>query len=412
MVQTGEFFMIRELFQKGWSITAISDETGFDPKTIRKYIKSDEIPKRKNSQATSESKLDPYKEYLKTRIKEGTTNCSVLFDEIEALGYEGKMTILRDFVRPYRTSPKRQATVRYETSPGKQAQMDWGEIGKYEVNGEQKEVYAFTMVLSYSRMKYVEFTDSMNLETLMKCHMNAFAYFNGVPEQILYDNMKTAVIKHSPVEIRFNQKFEEFLAYYGIAPKACKPYRPQTKGKVENVVGYVKKNFLQRRHSKTLEGLNKEVRTWLDQTANRKVHQTTQAPPETRFQHEQKYLAKSNSKPLFPISHWEIRSVSKDCFISYQGNRYSVPYRYVGQELKIKQTLNHHLEIYDAYECIARHPIMKGKAKDHIQIEHYKGLKMTSEGLPTQSHLQSTKEIEVEQRSLQIYDQLESGDPS
>ena len=96
MVQTGEFFMIRELFQKEWSITAISDETGFDPKTIRKYIKTDELPKRKSSQAISESKLDPYKEYLKTRIKEGTTNCSVLFDEIEALG-------IRDFVRPFRT---------------------------------------------------------------------------------------------------------------------------------------------------------------------------------------------------------------------------------------------------------------------------------------------------------------------
>ncbi|WP_273851808.1 hypothetical protein [Guptibacillus spartinae] len=114
MVQTEEFFMIRELFQKGWLITAISDETGIDPKTIRKYIKSDEIPKRKSRHASSESKLDPYKEYLKTRKKEGTTNFSVLFDEIEGLGYEGKMSIFRDFVRPYRTSPKIQATLRYE----------------------------------------------------------------------------------------------------------------------------------------------------------------------------------------------------------------------------------------------------------------------------------------------------------
>ncbi|QDP42132.1 IS21 family transposase [Radiobacillus deserti] len=408
MIKIGEFFMIRELHQKGWSITAISEETGFDPKTIRKYINSDELPKQKKSYKKG-SKLDPFKDYLKKRIKEGTTNCTVLLEEIEAMGYEGKMTILRDFVRPYRSRPKKQATIRYETTPGKQAQMDWGHVGKFEVDQELKEIYAFTMVLSYSRMKYVEFTDSMDLETLMKCHMNAFAYFNGVPEQILYDNMKTAVVKHSPVEIRFNRKFEEFLAYYGIAPKACKPYRPQTKGKVENVVGYVKKNFLQRKHKRTLRALNEGMREWLDQIANRKIHQTTMESPITRFQHEQKYLNASNSKPLFPINHWEIRTVSKDCFISYQGKRYSVPFRYVGQELKIKETLDHHLEVYDSYECIAKHPLMTGKARDHINLEHYKGLQTTTVGLPTHSHLQSP-DIEVEQRPLQIYEQLEGGD--
>ncbi|CDQ20724.1 Transposase [Halobacillus karajensis] len=408
MVKIGEFFMIRELHQKGWTVKAISEETGFDPKTIRKYINSDELPKKKRSQKRP-SKLDPYKEYLDKRIKEGTTNCEVLLEEIIALGYEGKITILRDFVRPYRARPKKQATVRYETTPGKQAQMDWGHVGKFEVDGEFKEVYAFTMVLSYSRMKYVEFTDSMDLETLMKCHMNAFAYFNGVPEQILYDNMKTAVIKHSPVEIRFNRKFEEFLAYYGIAPKACKPYRPQTKGKVENVVGYIKKNFLQRKHKPTLRALNEDMREWLDQTANRKIHQTTMESPHTRFQHEQKYLSASNSKPLFPINHWEIRTVSKDCFVSYKGKRYSVPYRYVGQELKIKETLDHHLEVYDSYECIAKHPLMLGKVRDYINFEHYKGLQTTPVGLPTHSRLQSP-DIEVEQRPLHMYEQLEGGD--
>ena len=189
MIKIGEFIMIKELYKKGWSITAISSETGFDPKTIRKYINSDELPSKKKTNRKV-SKLDPYKDYVMKRIKEGTTNCTVLLEEILSMGYEGKLTILRDFVRPYRTRPKKQATIRYETPPGKQAQMDWGHIGKLNVDHEVKDIYAFVMLLSYSRMKYVEFTDSMDLETLMKCHMNAFAYFNGVPEQILYDNMK------------------------------------------------------------------------------------------------------------------------------------------------------------------------------------------------------------------------------
>lgn len=408
MIKIGEFMMIKELHKKGWSITAISSETGFDPKTIRKYIHSDGLPSKKKT-LKKESKLEPYKEYLLKRMKEGTTNCTVLLEEIQSMGYEGKLTILRDFVRPFRTRPKKQATIRYETPPGKQAQMDWGHIGKVMVDNEEKDIYAFVMILSYSRMKYVEFTDSMDLETLMKSHMNAFAFFNGVPEQILYDNMKTAVIKHSPVEIRFNRKFEEFLAYYGISPKACKPYRPQTKGKVENVVGYLKKNFMQRKHEPTLKALNDDVRVWLEQTANRKVHQTTLEAPNTRFHHEQRYLMNSNSKPLFPIHHWEIRKVSKDCFVSFNGKRYSVPFRYVGQELKVKETLDHHLEIFDHYECIAKHPIITGKARDHIHLEHYKGLQTTTVGLPTHSRLQSS-EIKVEQRSLQIYEQLEDSE--
>lgn len=142
------------------------------------------------------------------------------------------------------------------------------------------------MVLSYSRMKYVEFTTDMKLETLMKCHMNAFAYFNGLPEQILYDNMKTVVTKHSPVEIRFNRTFEDFLAYYGIVPKACKPNRPQTKGKVVRTVQYVKNNFFQRRHEPNLYALNEDIRKWLDGVANQKKNQTTNEPPVHRLNHE------------------------------------------------------------------------------------------------------------------------------
>lgn len=99
--------------------------------------------------------------------------------------------------------------------------------------------------------------------------MNAFAYFNGVPEHILYDNMKTVVTLHSPTQIRFNRKFEEFLAYYGVVPKACKPARPQTKGKVESAVGYLKKNFLQRKQKNTLHEMNEMLSGWLDKVANK-----------------------------------------------------------------------------------------------------------------------------------------------
>lgn len=235
------------------------------------------------------------------------------------------------------------------------------------VANQYQDIYAFVMVLGYSRMKYVEFTTNMNMETLIKCHMNTFAYFNGIPEQILYDNMKTVVLKHTPVEIRFNRKFEDFLAYYGIIPKACRPKRPQTKGKVERVVKYLKENFFQRKHESTLQALNEDIRTWMDQVANRKPNQTTKEPPIQRFEKEQKFLQSWGVKLLFPTNRWETREVSRDCFVSHRGKKYSVPYRYAGQTVKIKETL---IEIYDEQECIARHPIWIGQASAQIQMEH------------------------------------------
>ncbi|MEN3152945.1 IS21 family transposase [Priestia aryabhattai] len=418
MLKIGEFFMIRELFQKGWTKTAIAEVTGFDRKTVSKYLKDNQLPKRKGSKQKKESKLGAYKPYILGRLKEGTTNCVVLLEEIQAMGYEGQLTILRDFVRPLRQQPKKQATLRFETPPGKQAQMDWAYVGKYLVNDVLQDVYGFIMILGYSRMKYVEFTTNMNLETLMKCHMNAFSYFNGIPDQILYDNMKTVVIKHSPVEVRFNRKFEDFLAYYGIVPKACRPRRPQTKGKVERTVKYLKDNFFQRKHEPTLNALNEDIKEWLNQVANKKENQTTNEAPFKRFEQEQKFLKAWGEKPLFPTSHWEHREVSRDCFISYGGKQYSVPYRYVGQTVKVKETLNHHIEIYDEHECIAKHPILTGNATTHILMEHYHGLqkkeigqkKKHTKGLATNVSQSQDPSPKVEKRPLAAYAALEEGE--
>jgi transposase len=418
MLTTGEFFMIRDLHQKGWTKTAIAEETGFDRKTISKYLQSDQAPKSKPRKKRG-SKLEPYKPYLLQRIQEGTTNCVVLLEEIEAMGYEGRSTILRDFVKPFRAQPKKQATVRFETPPGRQAQVDWAEeIGLYEVNGRKQMVHAFIMTLGYSRMKYIEFTTDMKMETLMKCHMNAFSYFNGIPANLLYDNMKTVVTKHSPVEIRFNRKFEDFLAYYGVVPKACKPYRPQTKGKVERTVQYLKGHFLQKKLGHTLEELNRDMRIWLDKTANQKKNETTQEPPVQRWQKEQLFLQPWGVKPLFPINHWEMREVSKDCLISYHGNKYSVPFRFAGQKVKIKVTLNQELEIYDEQECIARHPVASEKSKTFMIEAHYEGLHPTKKeqeqknqhGLATPDSLIPTLVPSVETRSLTVYAALEEGD--
>lgn len=407
--------MIRELKQKGWTISAIARETGFDRKTIRKHLEAETAPQSKKRKKR-ESKLDPYKPYLLERIKEGTTNCSVLMEEIQAKGYEGKSTILREFVQPFRESPKKQATVRFETMPGRQGQVDWAEdVGEFHVDGLKRPLYAFIMILSYSRKRYIEFTTEMTQETLMKCHMNAFSYFNGIPQQLLYDNMRTVVTKHSVSQIRFNKKFEDFLSYYGVVPKACKPYRAQTKGKVERAVAYLKSNFLKRRLPETLEDLNAEVRKWLDQVVHKKRNQTTQQCPNDRFIEERTFLIRWNTKPLYQVRQWELREVSKDCFISYQQNKYSVPYRYAGQQVKLHETNEGMLELYDEYERIAVHPLIDGRHQMTMKPEHYTGLPGTKKEQETNLHGLATPDSPtpiptVESRSLAIYAALEEGE--
>ncbi|AOH55855.1 hypothetical protein ABE28_015950 [Peribacillus muralis] len=143
---------------------------------------------------------------------------------------------------------------------------------------------------------------------------------------------------------------------------------------MKRTVLYVKNNFFQRKHEPTLYALNHDIRIWLDHTANQKKNQTTNETPVQRLQHEQKFLRSWGIKSLFPTSHWEMREVSRDYFISYLGKKYSVPFRYAGQKVKVKVTLDHQIEMYDEQECIAQHPILTSKTKVYVKQEHYEGM--------------------------------------
>jgi transposase len=221
-------------------------------------------------------------------------------------------------MRPHRPTVLAKASPRFETSPGEQAQVDWGSF-TVDWNGRQKRLYAFVMVLGYSRMMYVEFTENERLETLMGCHVRAAAYFGGITATCLYDNMKTVVTgqddKGKPI---WNARFAAFATHHGFKLQRCKPYRARTKGKVENGVGYVRKNFWPRVQSFTgLEDLNRQARYWLDHVANVRVHGTTHQRPVDRFRNE-------NLLPLNPVSfeHVEryVRKVPSDAMVTYETN--------------------------------------------------------------------------------------------
>ena len=244
MLEIEEYIMIRELHAQGLSITDISDKTGYDRKTVKKYLNLTTLPEPKQ-RAKKESMLDRYKDHIITRLNKAPLTASRLFREIQEMGFKGKSTIVRDFVRKVRPEKGVQATYRFETKPGVQSQVDWSEFGKIEIDSKTIKLYCFNMILGYSRMRYIEFTLSIDVYTLIQCHMNAFRYFGGYTEKILYDNMKQVVIKRAMIstESEWNSKFEDFSKHYGFLPHLCRPYRPQTKGKIENNVGYVRRDF-------------------------------------------------------------------------------------------------------------------------------------------------------------------------
>ena len=265
-----------------------------------------------------------------------------------------------------------KATVRFETMPGKQGQMDWGFFEEHLVyeDGKWKKLYCFLMILGYSRMRYIEFVTDMSTNTLIRCHQNAFRYFGGYPEEILYDNMKQVVIKRllKQEDSTLNRQFEDFAGFYGFKPILCRPYRGQTKGKVERTVQFVRDNFMVGIKYNSLADLNGQALVWCNKV-NGKIHATTNEIPFERLQ-------KEGLSPLtreYIIDKINLRRVQKDCLISYAGNQYSVPAEYVGKDVAVV-ALDSMLAAYYEGKQIVLHRISYQRKDKVVNPQHYRRL--------------------------------------
>ena len=214
--------------------------------------------------------MDAFKGYLEERLSAGVWNAAVLLRELRERGYAGGYTVLKDYLRPKREAARMTAVRRFETPPGRQAQVDWGHLGTLEMDGKESKLSGFTFTLGYSRMLMAEVALDQKLGTVLRMHEEAFRQFGGVPEEILYDRMKTVWMElDERGEIVWNPVFLDFARYWGFTPRLCRPYRAQTKGKVESGVKYVRRNFLCGLHGQepsSLEELNARLRngsgTW------------------------------------------------------------------------------------------------------------------------------------------------------
>jgi len=330
MIKVDQFMDIKELKQQGHSIRDIAQLTGHSRNTIRKVLRGAHTLKAKT--APRASQLDPFKEYLRTRYEQHRLSAVRLLAEIKPMGYAGSIATLRRFVRSLRRELVRQGkiTVRFETPPGRQAQADWAYCGRFPTSdGKLIAVYAFVMVLSFSRMLFVRFTTSMRMRELIDCHQEAFAFFGGWTDSILYDNMKQVKLS----AFHWNEQFLDFANHYGFVPKTHRPYRPRTKGKVERAVDYVKDNFLTGRTFHGLSDLNAQSRHWLAETANVRIHGTTGRRPVD-------LVAQETLTPLSSIAAYRYldpvaRTVSWESMVHFQGSRYSVPPEYAGQTVYV-----------------------------------------------------------------------------
>lgn len=403
MIQVGQFMDIHQLHQQGHSIRAIAEMTGLARNTIRRVLRGQHSLKRQDSPRSS--KLDDFKDYVRTRYQEVRLSAVRLLEEIQPMGYTGSIATLRRFLATLKGDDQRRArrTVRFETAAGQQAQADWASCGRLpNAEGQHYPVYAFTMVLSFSRMLYVRFVDSMKLPVLIDCHQQAFAYFNGWPQSILYDNMKQ--IRSGPGQL--NERFVDFSRHHGFAVKTHRAYRPRTKGKVERVVDYLKGNFLAGRTFSDLDDLNAQGQHWLENIANVRVHATTGRRPIDLF--AQEGLTPYASLPPYTFVDPVSRKVNSEAMVHFQGSRYSVPPKYSGETVWV-QARGGHIEVASGDVVIAQHRQAANKGQSIVADEHLRELwKVTLAQAPEvpPASLQHSAPGAVQQVPLSCYEEV------
>jgi len=390
----------RNLLENGVSVSEAARTLGVARATIRKYAKTPsylQYVKEKSKQ----HKLGPYEEYIKGRLEKYPLSAVRILEEIQKMGYTGKISRLRDFLGELHQDKSYQAVLMFETAPGQQGQIDWGYFGQMQIDGMEYEIYGFCMVLGYSRTRYVEFTTSMNLEELLRCHINAYKYYGGAPNEHLYDNMKQVVLERGRTteESRLNPRYVDFASYYGITPKLCRPRKPRTKGKVEKLVDYTKGNFFLGLEFTDLEDLNMKARAWMDKV-NSQPHSTTKEIPLKRLVKERPFLIQTAAKPDYRMIEVLYRRARNNCLVSVYSSEYSVPPKYACREVEA-HIEGEQVTIFYRGSEIACHKRLHGHRQSFLD-DHRKELEENCFYFPRTNKVRRTAEqVEVTEQTVE-----------
>lgn len=357
MITDEDYMEVKVMRRRGQSLREIAAETGLAVNTVRKYLEEGQGPPKFKAAPRRSSLVDGFSDYLLGRIEAARPDwipATVLLREIRERGYQGGVRILQDHLKRMRPAQRPDPVVRFETAPGEQMQVDWIEFRK--PGHKDGMLAAFVATLGHSRASFVEFVSDMKLETLLACHSRCFDSFGGVTREILYDNMKTVILKRDVYGKDLHQwqpSFADFAHHHGFMPRVCRPYRAKTKGKVERMNGYIRRSFWvplaarlkQQGGCVDVRTANQEVHAWLREVANARVHGTTGCVPQVKLLQERAHLmavAAPYSGRTVRQLHQERQDVSPACR--------PIP-------AAAWQDLQHPLSVYDA---LARTPVRAG----------------------------------------------------
>ena len=377
----------------------IARQYNCDPRTVKRYYLNQQQTNRK--QRTVTKVLDGFEAIVINKIECGA-NAYAIYNFIKSKGYKGGYTTVKNFCFKYRKEKQHKVSMRFETSPGFQAQVDWKEKFKLSNrNGEIIEFNVFIVVLGYSRMKYLMITKDRTQTTVFKGLLESFKYFNGVPKELLFDNMKT-IVDISRTQFNkpyYNEKLYSFSKDAGFMPKSCLAYKPQTKGKVEAVAKLINRLKVYNNEFDTFSDLDLIVRNFNDEI-NREVSASTGKSPIERFKEEQKYL---NPLPNLDIFEEYLnlkpnkRKVTSESMINVDGKKYSVPPQYINLDVFF-QINNNNIIIFDEYHVeICRHHI--SRKKFNYRLEDYK--QIVSQTINNEELITN-----ICNRNLSIYDEI------
>jgi len=384
-------------------VRQIAKALGIDRRTVVHWINEKQY--RPANARQRSSILDPYKDQIIAWLEKHSYSGQQVFQRLQTIGYAGGYSTVKNFVK--RVRPKRaKAYLTLDFAPGECAQVDWGEYGSIAVGNTQRRLSFFVMVLCHSRLLYVEFSVSKTMEHFLSAHQRAFNYFGGTPKSIMVDNLKSAVLQRmvgqAPV---FNPKYLAFAKHYNFTIKACGVAKGNEKGRVENAVGYVKKNLLNGLTLGPLEALNIAAHDWMNKVANVRCHGTTKQVPQTVFEAREKQHLQALPAIPFDIGTVHTLRVNKQFRIHLDGNRYSVPAEYACERVTVKAYPDR-IIVYDKDRCIAKHPRCHDRNQDFEHPDHPKELLQYRRQARDQKALQ--RFLALTSKAQAYYQQLES----
>jgi transposase len=376
MLEPEEVSAMLRLWGLGWGKRRIARELGVSRNTVKNYLEAGGW--RPYRQPARSKRLDGQESWLQERFGRHRGNADVIRQELAAeKGIVVSLRTIERAVRPYRRelAAQARATARFETAPGKQLQIDFGER-LVEIGGSKVKVFLFVATLGYSRRLHVRAFRNERQESWFAGLESAFASFGGVTEEVLFDNPRALVVEHDAAtrSVTFNEKLVAFAKHWGFRPRACAPYRARTKGKTENGVGYVKKNAIAGRSFVSWEAFEAHLEAWTREVAELRIHGTTGEAPIARFvRDEAKALKPIVGIPPFRTTRELIRRVGSDCAVEIDGNAYSVPWRLIGESVRVTVT-DTAVRVHHGTREVAVHAVVSGRRQRAVDPAHYAGV--------------------------------------